>query len=1112
MTMEDLNTSAHELSHDTTRSVLDMPFANTKYAPKTFMGHFSEVQDFLDHYEQLCNRNNVIADADKCRIITRYCSRRVVQVIEGLDHFIIPNWSELKAAILRLYDANLNDKRYTKTDLKKFMLESREKKTKQWRDFTEYTRKFTTIGGWLKGHKKISEDEQATYYWKGIDAYTRTILEARLLMKDPKHDMSEPFKMQDVWEVAEAWLNADRFDRLEDDDNQGSFKFLRTADEDNKEDEEDEEAEKKPREAMRDRIRETQMPKLDYPSTSRTKIKETTQEEVENLIDQMSKLSLSDPKYGLLYYKAVKLDPLVAQTVRPPDVSRSSTSSVNSERSGNRSRENNSGTRPINRNCFGCGQNGHGIRNCPDIKELLSQGVIKYDHTGRLQMNDGSPISRNFDEPIIQAVKRQQPPAKKVNFITCEESEESYGMQDALYIHPEEELSGFPVTRSQKGITARHNGVMDVPRQKPTRSPRSRPPEKTSDEMPQTSLIKEISSPPIVQPMMKDVVMQDHQLIQKVDPRGNVPQSRDKSDSKGEKNSPAHRFPRQSEMSSNVNLHAVADRILAQDQLISTRELLRASPGLARIISDKLQYKSVKPNTETVMEVEGEESTSQAYWTKPFIPKTHGRLIRLTVSFSGHDVKAILDTGLQMNVCHARLAKLAQMPIDRTQRMNMNDANGGQGSLDGMLSGVRIDIGNIATTGNVYVGSQVPFDLLLGRPWQRGNLISIDERPDGTYLQFKDPDDPTRSKTRYELLVIPDGSNEVWDYDPATWLAVQPDIDDHDDYQKKFRQFIKDREQAIADVLEEEEGEVYTSFGSPLTSAECIVKEWEIEKQGTSIPVELMLIEQIPSESAEAHSKPDSKPDIHFERKRMHGSGETDSLDSMPELRDISETESEPDGPVDCYLGDDGNWKYDMTGGIGRAHSEIQLYEEVLKPKEKLGMLSTREAKAIQRIRSKYFESNTQNKARAKPAQRLITRYWQDDTEEGSKELGESSSKTRSQLEQEFIGEKFISTLHPIYEAPEMTNAKVSPFATPDKEIGSTKHPYQDDIIINADRLVVENLQGEQKRNRDSSDISGNRDNSMNCTPIGTVKPMKSDEFRLIYSENGGIREGQSEK
>ena len=70
----------------------------------------------------------------------------------------------MKKDILRLYDAGLNEKRYTRANLKKFMLESREKKVKNWNQFTEYTRNFTTIGGWLRVHDKIIETEEATYY------------------------------------------------------------------------------------------------------------------------------------------------------------------------------------------------------------------------------------------------------------------------------------------------------------------------------------------------------------------------------------------------------------------------------------------------------------------------------------------------------------------------------------------------------------------------------------------------------------------------------------------------------------------------------------------------------------------------------------------------------------------------------------------------------------------------------------------------------------------------------------------------------------------------------------------------------------------------------------
>ena len=70
---------------------------------------------------------------------------------------------------------------------------------------------------------------------------------------------------------------------------------------------------------------------------------------------------------------------------------------------------------------------------------------------------------------------------------------------------------------------------------------------------------------------------------------------------------------------------------------------------------------------------------------------------------------------------------------------------------------------------NLYVGN-VPFDLLLGRPWQRGNKVSIDELEDGTYLIFKDPN---MMEPKHKVLVTPDAIvTEGWDFDPSTWLAM----------------------------------------------------------------------------------------------------------------------------------------------------------------------------------------------------------------------------------------------------------------------------------------------------------------------------------------------------
>ena len=79
--------------------------------------------------------------------------------------------------------------------------------------------------------------------------------------------------------------------------------------------------------------------------------------------------------------------------------------------------------------------------------------------------------------------------------------------------------------------------------------------------------------------------------------------------------------------------------------------------------------------------------------------------------------------------------------------------------LTGFLENLPLTCGQVVTYANVFVGEQAPFDLLLGRPWQRGNFVCIDERLDGTYLLFKDAE----MQVRYEVLVSPE---QIVRYDP----------------------------------------------------------------------------------------------------------------------------------------------------------------------------------------------------------------------------------------------------------------------------------------------------------------------------------------------------------
>lgn len=121
----------------------------------------------------------------------------------------------------------------------------------------------------------------------------------------------------------------------------------------------------------------------------------------------------------------------------------------------------------------------------------------------------------------------------------------------------------------------------------------------------------------------------------------------------------------------------------------------------------------------------------------------------------GTPVLAIIDTGSQLNIAHKKTWKnILSRPMDLSKSITMNDANREEGVLQGFVPNVPLTCGNVLTHANIFIGDKAPFDLLLGRPWQRGNFVSIDERIDGTYLLFKDQN----LRVQYEILVTPDPS------------------------------------------------------------------------------------------------------------------------------------------------------------------------------------------------------------------------------------------------------------------------------------------------------------------------------------------------------------------
>ena len=200
---------------------------------------------------------------------------------------------------------------------------------------------------------------------------------------------------------------------------------------------------------------------------------------------------------------------------------------------------------------------------------------------------------------------------------------------------------------------------------------------------------------------------------------------------------PKPRAPlRQSQVSAQVGETQVVTTILNTPVTMKIGEVLASSRELSDQLSSLIKRKNPRPAVVNHAVIS---------------PKDAGKLIRIPLRIENYKVSGIIDTGSELNVINRKIIRgLSEAPVDPRRKVVMNDANGGAGNLRGHMSGVLLKCGNVETFANLYVGDEVPFDLLLGRPWQRDNLVTIDERTDGTYLIFKDPQDVD---VTYELLV-----------------------------------------------------------------------------------------------------------------------------------------------------------------------------------------------------------------------------------------------------------------------------------------------------------------------------------------------------------------------
>ncbi|KAJ6532995.1 hypothetical protein B0H19DRAFT_1325024 [Mycena capillaripes] len=674
------------------RSRIDMPPLHARGAPKKFTGRPHDITKFLSHCDKLFAMNNVFTNIEKVECMAEYCSRSVIHILEGMKPYTKPDWAVLCSHMAHMFDADKDLQRHRPSDLRKLTDKWRKLSIKNMSDWRKYLRQFTRIAGWLVQKQIIDEAESARYLWKGIPSHLRHVIENRLLAKDPKRDMTVPFGEDEIIGVVDAKFKRGRFDDDIGSEESGSDDSGSESDSDSESDlsDSDDELEYKKKKKSKSskskpavkkqakRTRDLHSSIIAPKAAPALPSIPNNSAEVGDLVKQLSKMSLEDPEYNYLYYKATKLDPLVVKCVRAPNLA------VNMAPLPPNNFRNNRFVAPPNqlghntthvhqtqapppppgeRTCWGCGDKGHNLWECPSMAEPLRNGELKRGERG-IEWKDGA-LLRRFNqqgETLHHAYLRQraehlsQPePAVHNNLaytaLAPITSDLTSGNEPILPVFVQAITSDDELTRifSQETLD-----TTSVPAQHPVDEIQHR-----------------------IDFSREDAIMEDeedHNPDQVLKAANHLPKMSKRAG------------PRQSAVSAYIDPKDILNQVLnAKLDNFSTGQLLAVSPNVANALIDVLKLKNAARATATSHLIAEPHQTpsddiheAESIVAATFITRDRQRLIRLQVQINGKIVIAIVDTGSMLNVVSraAWRTYMSHHSMDITRHINMGDANG----------------------------------------------------------------------------------------------------------------------------------------------------------------------------------------------------------------------------------------------------------------------------------------------------------------------------------------------------------------------------------------------------------------------------------------------------
>ena len=100
----------------------------------------------------------------------------------------------------------------------------------------------------------------------------------------------------------------------------------------------------------------------------------------------------------------------------------------------------------------------------------------------------------------------------------------------------------------------------------------------------------------------------------------------------------------------------------------------------------------------------------------------------------------LLDEGSEIVIVREDLCKELGLEVSKKRRMTMQTANGEKEEMQGCVEYLKLEIGGVKTYAHAFVVQIAPYQLLLGRPWQKGVKLGKIKQVDGSVkVEILDP-------------------------------------------------------------------------------------------------------------------------------------------------------------------------------------------------------------------------------------------------------------------------------------------------------------------------------------------------------------------------------------